>query len=1213
MYGGGQQPPAASGQQSAFSHPPHFISPGPGGPMLNSRPGSHYGTPTPFYGSPVTNSHAAFMARHGSMGGMNQWGNSPHAGEQGGEDDDDDEDDDDEEDEEDDEEDEDEEEEDQLAETSSSKKRKRDSTASKNTKAQQKNGKGAAAGKGKAGQAGGPDAKKPKPTRGAKACKNCRRLKMRCVGAENGPPCDRCKNTNHECIFEESNRGKKSGKYQRTEAMAASLRKMEATMSSLIQSLKDPSKAFSASAGIMTRSPTPEGGVIPGGSSKHLDDRAQWGAASDDRERLRRGWKATDEADELGRVYNLDPSAQHLGRQPSAGPSSESLAQGMQIGQSIRGAFARKAETGTRDDHALLASRSQPDLVVGSSTHDSRQQSEPKTNADGTTVKGARFVEPDLPQRKHRASSPRLHSLPDNTLNPLGLLAEASLHNHHRSRRLSRNRQEDPIRTALRAAADATSNTSASPASAATSATKNTAVGESPSVKVEGMEDADGSSPNKQRSDAAPASIASDGRASSARSEPGREKVETPKVGVASETYFKPGPMTILPLRKIVIERELAPDLLTQGIVTSEEVLELFQVFFHNCSQHVVLFDPDWHTPTMVCGRSPFLFTVICTIASKYYTKRPDLHQQCLEVVRKCAYVVMSRGFKSVEIVQGFLLLSVWQTPSQRFEEDKTWLFSGVAIRMATDLNLHRKSMASIPNTTDSEDPAVLDREREIINRERTWLFCFCVDRSISSQMGKPWTIREDWIIRNSRHWGMQRLSKLYDMGLSALVELLRISTRQFDFLFSSTTTVSGLNTEIDYNTTLRIFNEQLNEWHDLWQARGFFTTPYSQEKEIDHSLRPVSREERKLAERLRNADLSEAPSIDADHDRRTMHFITKQAPLRYNYAVLLLNSFGLQHAMDFPKRSGMDKGIYLSKCLEAAKNVVHAACEGMRPVLSYAPDTHFIILAYACVFLLKLTRPAFSAFVDEDEIINIVTTCADTLEEVSMDPTHMPMLYATFLRALLQSRQERSTRSGATTPYKSGAASPIDSTGQDDAPGSSNGPNPENIANSLQGVSNSQDIQNADQAFINGQSIHSNPALRAGLTSDQAAMLTGDGTVNAALPGDHIDQLLNESFWSTLLPPGFGGPLDGLANGMVEMYPTTNQGDGNQRSNSAIASMLGGNGHNGELGQSPRVHQHPSHSQGGGLSAQQTRANTPVMVSSFGPGISFDFSSSGV
>lgn len=30
-----------------------------------------------------------------------------------------------------------------------------------------------------------------------------------------------------------------------------------------------------------------------------------------------------------------------------------------------------------------------------------------------------------------------------------------------------------------------------------------------------------------------------------------------------------------------------------------------------------------------------------------------------------------------------------------RFEQDRTWLMLGMAIRMATDLNLHRKSMVS--------------------------------------------------------------------------------------------------------------------------------------------------------------------------------------------------------------------------------------------------------------------------------------------------------------------------------------------------------------------------------------------------------------------------------------------------------------------------------------------------------------------------------------
>lgn len=989
--------------------------------------------------------------------------------------------------------------------------------------------------------------KKAKPTRGAKACKNCRRLKMRCVGAENGPPCDRCKNTNHECIFEESNRGKKSGKYQRTEAMAASLRKMEATMNSLIQSLRDPSRAFSSAAGIVTRTPTPESGAA--GRPGFLT------AQSDDRERLRRGWRANDEADELGRVYNIDGSTQSV---RPIGPTSESVAQGMLVGQSLRNM------TGSDPNHVNPSTMS-------------------TSHVGQTSAKGARFIEPELPHRKQRAASPRLHSLPDNNLNPLGLLAEASLHNHQRSRRLSRNRGqgEDPVRNALRAATEASSAAStagnnSSPASAATSGTK--AAAESPAVDGIKTEAEEGSTPSKRCEDSAAAtaaSVASGGRPEVARSESGVREQPAAKVGVASETYFKPGPMTILPLRKIVIERELAPELLTSGIVTSEEVLELFRIFFHHCSQHVVLFDADWHTPTMICGRSPFLFTVVCTIASKFYSKRPDLHMQCLEVVRKCAYVIMSRGFKSVEIVQGFLLLSMWQTPAQRFEEDKTWMFSGVAIRMATDLNLHRKSMASIPGQYDANDPAVLEREREIINRERTWLLCFCVDRSISGQMGKPWTIREDWIIRNSRHWGLQRLSKPYDLGLSALVELLRITTRQFDFLFSSTTTVSGLNTDIDYSTTLRIFNEQLHEWHDIWQARGFFTTPHSHNKEIDPSLRPTS-EERELAERLRSADVSQAPADDEDHDRRTMHFITKQAPLRFNYAVLLLNSFGLQHSIDFPKRSGMDKGLYLSKCIQAAKEIVFAARDGMRPVLCYAPDTHFIIISYACVFLLKLTRPTFASYVDEDEVVAIVTECADLLDEVAMDPSHMPALYAQFLRALLQSRQERSTRSGATTPYKSGAASPIDSTGGAEhqaEPGSASGfSGPEMFGH-----------QNGT-----GSAPGSAPGTRAGVTADQAAMLSGDNSVNAGLHGEHIDQLLNESFWSTLLPPGFGGPLDGLANGTVEMYPTMPES--------------GHTPHHGFSGisPSPRV-------QLGGPSTQQTRANTPVMVSTFGPGVSME------
>jgi hypothetical protein len=60
---------------------------------------------------------------------------------------------------------------------------------------------------------------------------------------------------------------------------------------------------------------------------------------------------------------------------------------------------------------------------------------------------------------------------------------------------------------------------------------------------------------------------------------------------------------------------------------------------------------------------------------------------------------------------------------------------------MATDLNIHRKSKFSDGNS--EEDRA---RNFEVHNRERTWLVCYALDRSISAQMGKPYGIREECV-----------------------------------------------------------------------------------------------------------------------------------------------------------------------------------------------------------------------------------------------------------------------------------------------------------------------------------------------------------------------------------------------------------------------------------------------------------------------------------
>ncbi|KAG6852893.1 hypothetical protein C0991_008343 [Blastosporella zonata] len=92
-------------------------------------------------------------------------------------------------------------------------------------------------------------------------------------------------------------------------------------------------------------------------------------------------------------------------------------------------------------------------------------------------------------------------------------------------------------------------------------------------------------------------------------------------------------------------------------------------------------------------------------------------------------------GWKSVELCQAYILMSVYAVPARRWEEDRSWLYTGLAIRIATDLNLHQVSTAKPQNEKE---------EREILNRTRVWMICFNLDRSTATQFGKPSTIKED-------------------------------------------------------------------------------------------------------------------------------------------------------------------------------------------------------------------------------------------------------------------------------------------------------------------------------------------------------------------------------------------------------------------------------------------------------------------------------------
>jgi transcriptional regulatory protein LEU3 len=85
---------------------------------------------------------------------------------------------------------------------------------------------------------------------------------------------------------------------------------------------------------------------------------------------------------------------------------------------------------------------------------------------------------------------------------------------------------------------------------------------------------------------------------------------------------------------------------------------------------------------TVIISHAPFIDSlVVCACASRHYTQRPGLHHLLIDIARDAAAEALIFEAKSVEMVQAFLLLSVYPVPQKKWTDNRSWVFMGVAIR----------------------------------------------------------------------------------------------------------------------------------------------------------------------------------------------------------------------------------------------------------------------------------------------------------------------------------------------------------------------------------------------------------------------------------------------------------------------------------------------------------------------------------------------------
>ncbi|KAH8118017.1 hypothetical protein DFH11DRAFT_1571918 [Phellopilus nigrolimitatus] len=432
-----------------------------------------------------------------------------------------------------------------------------------------------------------------------------------------------------------------------------------------------------------------------------------------------------------------------------------------------------------------------------------------------------------------------------------------------------------------------------------------------------------------------------------------------------------------------------APEIVARGIIHPKDVGELFIIYFRFVNPYFSVLDPILHTPERLFWHSHFLFTLICCVATKYSPKYAPMVPLFVEFARDLAGKTLVQGRKTLDECQAYLIQSVYQLPRKRFEDQRGWLTMGLAFSLAQELKLNDPPMVDneyplSPDGLDSKDALRVEMiERERLNRTRTWLNCYCVDASHSTQFGKPAMLDiEDYVARTCREWYRSSpFSLSIDVHLSSYVEIsylmrhFRVEVEKFEI--EEKEHPGRPKKVMEVLEIVERYNLKLWELHNEWSHR-FSMIPQSDD----------------LMCRYR-----------ADTNRMINAF---------NRLVVLF--YGLQRAVAAKKGeegAGVSRDNRLVRqCIEAAKEVIKGMIYKLYPsgMLRYSMEAHFLFVTFAAAHLLSLLRPKMSVLLypaDLEDIAQLVRKLVGILrsKDVSEDGhgRHAPFMYARYLEKQLK------------------------------------------------------------------------------------------------------------------------------------------------------------------------------------------------------------------
>lgn len=138
----------------------------------------------------------------------------------------------------------------------------------------------------------------------------------------------------------------------------------------------------------------------------------------------------------------------------------------------------------------------------------------------------------------------------------------------------------------------------------------------------------------------------------------------------------------------------------------------------------------------------PLLFWTIIAVASRRYTADPSLLTSLSGPITRLLWTTVGEVPSNHYVVKALCILCVWPLPTSTTSTDPTHILSGVMMKTATGIGLHR------PNHTQDFSRVSVDLNREQLHdRVTTWAVCNIVAQSIGTGYGQPASTLYDWTL----------------------------------------------------------------------------------------------------------------------------------------------------------------------------------------------------------------------------------------------------------------------------------------------------------------------------------------------------------------------------------------------------------------------------------------------------------------------------------